>query len=239
MRRTLRTLAALAMVALISAGCSNAPAGADIGSSGGNNIVIQSLSSSSTSAGAGTGSSGGNTAAATHSNAPAEIGAGGASSQITAAPSKTSSNAAAGTGSDATNREQAVKFAECMRANGVKQFPDPDASGQLTIDAIANGSSLDTNSAAFKQAIGACKDLEPPGFTGSKRSPEQQKAALTFAQCIRDNGVKDFPDPAPDAPLIDTNRIPSAARNGGMSILRAAMQKCGRFAANAGVTGGK
>jgi hypothetical protein len=144
-----------------------------------------------------------------------------------------------GVNSTATTRAKAVKFAECMRANGVKQFPDPDASGQLTIDAIANGSSLDTNSAAFKQAIGACKDLEPPGFTGSKRSPEQQKAALTFAQCIRDNGVKDFPDPAPDAPLIDTNRIPSAARNGGMSILRAAMQKCGRFAANAGVTGGK
>jgi hypothetical protein len=174
MRRTLRPLAALAMVALLSAGCSNALAGTGTGG-----------------------------------------------------------------GSDATNRDQAAKFAECMRKNGVREFPDPDASGQLTIDAIANGSSLDTNSAAFKQAISACKDLEPPGFTGGKRSPEQQKAALKFAQCIRDNGVKDFPDPAPDAPLVDTNRIPSAARNGGMSILNAAMQKCRDLAANAGVSGGK
>ena len=68
--------------------------------------------------------------------------------------------------------------------------------------------------AAFKQAISACKDLEPPGFTGTTRTPEQQQAALEFAQCIRDNGVKDFPDPATDGPLIDTNRIPSTAYAG-------------------------
>ena len=114
-----------------------------------------------------------------------------------------------------------------MRDNGVSEFPDPDASGELTIDGIANGSSLDTNSAAFKQAISACKDLEPSGFTGHKRSAEKQETALKFAQCIRDNGVEDFPDPTPDAPLVDTTRIPSTDRDGGMSILNAAMQKCG------------
>lgn len=136
-------------------------------------------------------------------------------------------------------RQAAVKFAECMRANGVSAFPDPDPSGELTIDGIANGSSLDTNSATFTQALRACKNLEPPGFTGTTRSPQQQEAALKFAQCIRDNGVKDFPDPTPDSPLIDTNRIPSAAQKGGMSILHAAMQKCGSFAAGAGVTEGR
>ena len=75
------------------------------------------------------------------------------------------------------HHEKAVKFAECMRANGVSAFPDPDASGELTIDAVANGSSLDTSSAAFKQALGACKDLEPPGFTGTKVTPQQQDGA--------------------------------------------------------------
>jgi hypothetical protein len=152
------------------------------------------------------------------------------------------SSAPAGTGSSnstAATHEQAVKFAQCMRDNGVSQFPDPDASGALTIDGIANGSSVDPNSAAFKQAITACKDLEPPGFTGQKRSLEQQAAALKFAQCIRDNGVKDFPDPAPDGPLIDTNRIPSSGTQGGMSSLHAAMQKCRDFASAAGVSGGQ
>src|SRR5207253_6388215 len=131
-----------------------------------------------------------------------------------------------GVNSTASTRAKAVKFAECMRANGVRAFPDPDASGALTIDAVANGSSLDTSSAAFTQALSACKDLEPSGFTGHQRSAYEQKAALAFARCIRDNGVGDFPDPGKGEPLVDTTRIPSANKPGGMSILRAAMQKC-------------
>ena len=132
-----------------------------------------------------------------------------------------------------------MKFAECMRKNGVREFPDPDASGTLTIDGIANRSSVDTSSAAFKQAIAACKDLQPPGFTGRKRSPEQQQAALKFAQCIRDNGVKDFPDPAPDGPLIDTSRMPGSPGARSIPGLDAAMQKCRDLAANAGAVGGR
>src|SRR5215471_10543250 len=75
-----------------------------------------------------------------------------------------------GNGTGAT-RDRAVKFAECMRANGVSTFPDPDASGELTIDAVANGSSVDTSSAVFEQALSACKNLEPSGFTGAKVTP--------------------------------------------------------------------
>jgi hypothetical protein len=174
MTRRLRPLAALAIVAVIGAGCSNA------------------------SSENGTDSSGGDT--------------------------------------NATNREQAVKFAECMRDNGVSGFPDPDASGELTIDGVVNGSSLDPSAPAWKEAIGACKDLQPSGFVGHQRSPEEQEHALEFARCMRDNGVEDFPDPTEDAPLVDTRRIPSAAANGGMTILNAAMQKCRAFSAGAGVS---
>jgi hypothetical protein len=125
-----------------------------------------------------------------------------------------------------TANEQAVKFSECMRSHGVGAFPDPDASGALTLDGIANGSSIDPNAPAFTQALDACKDLEPPGFTGHKRNAQEQEQALRFAQCIRDNGVKDFPDPTPDGPLIDTNRIPSSNGKGGLTTLNAAMKKC-------------
>ena len=177
MRSTLRPLAALALVAIVSVGFSSARAETDTSS--------------------------GNTTAATH--------------------------------------EQAVKFAECMRANGAREFPDPDASGTLTIDGIANRSSLDTSSAAFKQAIAACKDLQPAGFIGHQRTTQEQENALKFAQCVRDNGVKDFPVPGPDDPLIDTNRIPSAAGRGGSSIpgLRDAMEKCRDLASKAGVMGAR
>jgi hypothetical protein len=162
----------------------------------------------------------------------------------TAAPvgiTGTTATASTGNGGNenATAREKAVKFAECVRENGVSDFPDPDASGAFTIETIANGSSVDTSSVAFTRALTACKDLEPPGFYGETRSPEQQEAALEFAQCIRDNGVKDFPDPAIDEPLVDTNRIPSSATPRGMDILNAAMQKCRDFGAAAGATGGQ
>lgn len=128
----------------------------------------------------------------------------------------------------AANLAKAVKFAQCMRANGISQFPDPDASGALTIDAVVNGSSLDPNSPTFQQAISACKDLEPAGFMGHTRSAQQQAAALKFAQCMRDNGVPDFPDPTADGPLIDTTRIPSVGDKDPHSIpgFQAATGKC-------------
>jgi predicted small secreted protein len=152
------------------------------------------------------------------------------------------SNAPTGAGSSGSNdntHEQAVKFAECMRSNGVSGFPDPAASGAFTIDGVVNGSSLDPSSAAWKTAIGACKDLEPPGFTGGKVTAQQRVARLKFAECIRDNGVPDFPDPTPNGPPVDTNRIPSAATPAGMSALNAAMHKCRDFGAAAGATGGR
>ncbi|MBV9896128.1 MAG: hypothetical protein JO020_18350 [Chloroflexi bacterium] len=186
MTRALRPVAAFALVALLSAGCSRAAA----------ETATTSNSGANNSATAQTDSSAGNNTAST--------------------------------------RQQAAKFAECMRANGVKNFPDPDASGTYTIDGIANGSSIDTSSAAFKQAMTACKDLQPAGFVGHKRTAQEQENAVKFAQCIRDNGVKDFPDPGPDDPLVDTDRVPSATGNG-LAALNAAMQKCRDFAANAGV----
>ncbi len=141
----------------------------------------------------------------------------------------TGTGSATGSGGDnnATNAQKAVQFANCMRSNGVSDFPDPGP-GKLTIDGIANGSSLDPSAPAFKQALTACKKLEPAGFAGSKRTPQQQAAALKFAQCVRANGVPDFPDPTPNSPLIDTNRIPSARGRGALSIpgFRAATDKC-------------
>lgn len=137
------------------------------------------------------------------------------------------------TNGSAASTSQALKFAECMRTHGVSDFPDPGPSGDLTIDGVANGSSIDTNSTAFQQAISACRQLEPAGFTGRPRTAQQQEAALKFAQCVRAHGVPDFPDPAEGQPLIDTYRIPSSNTPAGMSALNAATQKCHTQAAAA------
>jgi hypothetical protein len=141
-----------------------------------------------------------------------------------------SSGSSTGTGSsnsntNATSQSKSVRFAECMRDNGVSDFPDANTSSdQELVDGIERA--RDRSPAAWKKAMSACKDLRPPGLLGAKATPEQMRDRLEFAQCIRDNGVKDFPDPTRDGPLVDTNRIPSSATSDGMTILNAAMRKC-------------
>jgi hypothetical protein len=124
-----------------------------------------------------------------------------------------------------TPRQKAVKFTECMRANGVGDFPDPDASGQFPSYGVS------VTPTVWTKAVAACKSLQPPGTLSAKLTPAQESAALKFAQCVRANGVPDFPDPVNGQPLIDTTRIPSANKPGGMTILNAATHKCGHFIA--------
>jgi len=126
------------------------------------------------------------------------------------------------TASSPSGQDKAVRFAECIRAHGVPHFPDPDTKGDFNFG-------IDVTPAVWQKAVDACKDLEPPGALSGKRSPKQQSAALRFAECVREHGVKDFPDPVNGAPLIDTTKIPSSNRPGGMTILNAATQKCGRI----------
>jgi hypothetical protein len=174
MRRELRPLAALAMVALISL----------------------------TSAGCG-------------SKAASDTG----TASSTATTSATRSSTAAST--KLTARDKAVKFAECIRAHGVSDFPDPDPKNEFQYG-------VSVTRAVWKRATTACKDLQPPGTLSSKRTAKQQSSALRFAQCVRQNGVRDFPDPVNGEPLIDTYKIPSSNRPGGMTILNAATRKCGK-----------
>jgi hypothetical protein len=150
------------------------------------------------------------------SNASSETG----TASSTGTTSTGTGTASSGANTKLTARDKAVKFAECIRAHGVSDFPDPDAKNQF-----AYGVSV--SPAVWKQATTACKDLQPPGALSSKRTPKEQSASLRFAQCVRDHGVKDFPDPVNGEPLINTYKIPSSNKPGGMTILNAATQKCG------------
>jgi hypothetical protein len=116
-------------------------------------------------------------------------------------------------------RAKAVKFAECIRAHGVSDFPDPNAKNDFEYG-------VSVTPAVWTKAVNACKALQPPGTLSSKRTPKQQSQGLEFARCIRAHGVKDFPDPVNGEPLINTYRIPSSNKPGGMTILNAAIQKC-------------
>ena len=61
-------------------------------------------------------------------------------------------------------QEKAVKFAGCMRANGVPHFPDPDAKGAFNFG-------VDVTPAVFQRAVRACKALEPAGGVELESEP--------------------------------------------------------------------
>jgi hypothetical protein len=135
-------------------------------------------------------------------------------------PARTSATATAGP-KKASAREKAVRFAECIRAHGVADFPDPNAKNEFEYG-------VSVTPAVWKRATTACKDLQPPGTLSSKRTPKEQSGALKFAQCMRDNGVKDFPDPANGEPLVDTTKIPSLGDRSPRTdpVFAPAMDKC-------------
>jgi hypothetical protein len=90
--------------------------------------------------------------------------------------------------------DPAVAYAECMRENGVPEFPDP-VDGQLQLRATPGGG-LDPDSPEFKRAREACQDLAPAGAeAGASPNADLQAQVLDYAKCIRENGVPEFPDP--------------------------------------------
>jgi hypothetical protein len=129
-----------------------------------------------------------------------------------------------GGGTGPADHEQAAKVAECMRTNGVEDFPDPNAQGQFIYGGIS------VSEVVWEKAVGACKNFQPGLFDGSGRTPEQQNAALEFAQCMRDNGVPDFPDPATARdPLIDTSKMRGGVSARDIPELQGAQAACHDF----------
>src|SRR3954453_20552269 len=66
-------------------------------------------------------------------------------------------------GGGGNNQEQAAKFAQCMRANGVNDFPDPNARGQFASGGIS------ATPGGWKKAVGVCKTLQLGLFAGPAR----------------------------------------------------------------------
>ena len=122
------------------------------------------------------------------------------------------------------NHDAALAFAQCVRDNGYAEFPDPDADGGFKFLIEKGGQER------FRKATEACRDLAPEGMRDEDVSPEQIDALIKLSQCVRENGVPDFPDP--DAKggydLSALGLAPGDAR------LETAMKACGELRQGAG-----
>lgn len=94
-------------------------------------------------------------------------------------------------GGGGSTAPDAVAYANCMRANGVQNFPDPMPNGGFRIEG-----SISQNP-NFARASQECAHLRP---VGNAAGGEVDSATLLeFARCMRENGVPNFPDPSPSA----------------------------------------
>ena len=88
------------------------------------------------------------------------------------------------------------RYAQCMRDNGVPDFPDPDADGQFR-----GAGHEKQDDPKFRAALEKCRDLAPGGEHQNTGDPAYVEQMRNYSQCMRDNGVPDFPDPDADGQL--------------------------------------
>ena len=104
---------------------------------------------------------------------------------------------------DASEEELALQFAQCMRDEGVDNWPDPATNADGSIDitgggAVGPGGDVAFGSDEVQAAIPVCGPIIAGASflpnNGQGMTTETQDQLLAFAQCLRDEGV-DVSDP--------------------------------------------
>lgn len=90
----------------------------------------------------------------------------------------------------ADRQDEALAYAQCIRDNGYAEFPDPTPGDGIKF-LIKPG-----DAPRFQKAAEACRDLAPEGLRDNDVSPEQLDGLVKLAQCVRENGIPNFPDPS-------------------------------------------
>jgi hypothetical protein len=121
-------------------------------------------------------------------------------------------------------QDAALKFAQCMRQNGV-DMPDPDSSGRIQIRANKG------NQATVQAAMKKCQHfMQAGGKLGNPDDPKVRDQMLKFAQCMRQHGV-DVPDPQPG------QGIQMRVNKGSEAKVEAAQKACQQYAPGGGKAG--
>ncbi|WP_155370547.1 hypothetical protein [Catellatospora vulcania] len=123
-----------------------------------------------------------------------------------------------------SEKEQGLKFSQCIRDNGVPNFPDPefhDGGG------VSLGAPEGISKEKLDAAMQACRQYAPGGGGKQKLDPARLEQLRKLAQCMRAEGVENFPDPTDEGIQADGNAP-------GMSLddpkFQAAMKTCDKYA---------
>jgi hypothetical protein len=123
-----------------------------------------------------------------------------------------------------------VAYAQCMRANGLPDFPDPDAGGNIRLGGGGQAGAMDPNSQTFKQAQEKCKQYQSTqGGNGNapQTAPWSLDQKLAYSKCMRGHGLPDFPDPDKEGQFP---ALPKGGANGpGSPTFTAADKACAQY----------
>ena len=163
-------------------------------------LAVATLASGVLVAGCGGSSSSPTAATVASGSAPASSAA--SASSATTAGTRTASEAGrTSTGTQPAAGDPGVAFAVCMRSNGVPNFPDPSPGRGLLFQL---GPGINPASPAVKAAQAKCRKLLPggPPGPGSTTHPSAQTLSklLKIAVCMRQHGIRQFPDPRTSVP---------------------------------------
>jgi hypothetical protein len=112
-----------------------------------------------------------------------------------------------------------VKYSACMRSHGVPDFPDPATTqGPNSFGIDGYNFNLPTNlnpqSPAYISAQKTCGPFTNIGTGGFHPLPAKaRQAAFAHAQCMRQHGVPNFPDP-----IVHVSGTGVSVRSGGPGI---------------------
>jgi hypothetical protein len=85
-----------------------------------------------------------------------------------------------------------VAWAQCVRAHGVPNFPDPDGSGQVPKETAQQ---LGVSDSVLGTATNACANLNPNNPASPQTAAQVVRNGLAVARCMRAHGLPKFPDP--------------------------------------------
>jgi hypothetical protein len=90
----------------------------------------------------------------------------------------------------------AIAYSACMRAHGVPDFPDPDSNGTIP---KGSAQQYGVSDSQYQTAHTACAHLLPNSGGVSQAVIQQAMDGMRrFAQCMRSDGVSNWPDPTTD-----------------------------------------
>jgi hypothetical protein len=128
--------------------------------------------------------------------------------------------------------DESLRFARCVRSDGVPNFPDPPGDGSYGVKSFAQQSSGRTMSIngvpisapAFRSALANCSRYLPqPRAPTTSQLTAIRALMVTWAKCMRKHGLPGFGDPTITA---DGHRIMHGQFNIGSPAYYAARRAC-------------